>query len=80
MLLVLHPWHKLMYFRNAGWEKEWVERAEEIVHDKFDKSYGSLDASWAMQLSKYLSSSPHNPDTLGDGRLSKMLSDMQVLV
>jgi hypothetical protein len=46
-LQVLHPRHKLKYFENAGWEKEWIERAEEIVREEFDKSYGSLDASWA---------------------------------
>ena len=52
MLLVLHPRHKLTYFENAGWEDEWVDRAKEIVRDEFDKSYGSLDASWAVQSSK----------------------------
>ena len=48
VLLVLHPWHKLMYFKNTGWEDEWIEKAEEIVHKEFDKLYGSLDASWAV--------------------------------
>ena len=52
MLLVLHPQHKLTYFENTGWEDEWVDRAKEIVRDEFDKSYRSLDASWAMQPSK----------------------------
>ena len=46
-LLVLHPHHKLKYFRNAGWEEEWVKRAEEIVHTVFDLSYGSSDTIWA---------------------------------
>lgn len=31
ILLVLHPQHKLRYFKNAGWPDEWFERAEEIV-------------------------------------------------
>ena len=52
MLLVLHPRHKLTYFENAGQEDEWADRAKEIVRDEFDKSYGSLDASWAVQPSK----------------------------
>jgi len=41
--LVFHPHHKLEYFRNAGWEEEWLVRAEDIVHTMFNLSYGSLD-------------------------------------
>jgi len=52
ILLVLHPRHKLNYFKTAGWEDEWIAKAEEIVRAEFDKSYGSMDASWAMQPSK----------------------------
>jgi hypothetical protein len=52
ILLVLHPRHKLAYFENAGWEKEWIEKAEEIVRKEFDKSYGSLDDSWVVLPSK----------------------------
>ena len=47
LLLVLHPRHKLQYFKNAGWQDEWIERAEEIVRMVFDLSYGSIDTSWA---------------------------------
>jgi len=47
LLLVLHPRHKLQYFKNAGWQDEWIERAEEIVRTVFDLSYGSMDTSWA---------------------------------
>jgi len=47
LLLVLHPHHKLQYFKNAGWQDEWIERAEEIVCTVFDLSYGSMDTSWA---------------------------------
>ena len=36
----------------TGWEEEWVNTAEEIVHAEFDKMYGSLDASWAEQHSQ----------------------------
>ena len=45
LLLVLHPHHKLQYFKNAGWQDEWIKRAEEIVHTVFDLSYGSMDTS-----------------------------------
>lgn len=50
--VVLHPQHKLEYFKNAGWEEDWVDTAEKIVRAEFDTSYGSLDASWAEQHSK----------------------------
>ena len=39
---MLHPCHKLQYFKNAGWEDEWIESAEEIVRTQF-LSYRSLD-------------------------------------
>ena len=42
-LLVLHPRHKLQYFKTAGWEEEWIEAAEEIVRDEFDRTYAFMD-------------------------------------
>ncbi len=36
MLLVLHPRHKLHYFKNVKWQIEWIERAEEIVRKEFN--------------------------------------------
>jgi hypothetical protein len=55
LLLVLHPRHKLRYFKNVGWQDDWIERAEEIVHTEFDLSYGSLDTSWATSRETQLS-------------------------
>ena len=55
--LVLHPRHKLHYFKNAGWQDEWIERAEEIVRTEFDLSYGSLDTSWATSRENQLAKS-----------------------
>ena len=46
LLLVLHPRHKLEYFKKAGWPDEWTDEAVEIVRTVFDLSYGSLDTSW----------------------------------
>jgi hypothetical protein len=40
---VLHPRHKLQYFKDAGWSDEWIEQAEEIVRDEFNRKYASLD-------------------------------------
>ena len=42
MSLVLHRRHKLAYFKNAGWEVEWVEAACQIVHNEFYRSYAPL--------------------------------------
>src|ERR1700724_231524 len=43
LLLVLHPCHKLRYFKNAGWKDNWVKEVEEIVRSEFDRLYGSRD-------------------------------------
>jgi hypothetical protein len=48
--LVLHPCHKLQYFKDAGWEDEWITWAKTIVHKEFDWSYASLDADWASPV------------------------------
>ena len=37
--LVLHPRHKLQYFKNAGWEQDWIDTAKGIVRSVFDRSY-----------------------------------------
>jgi hypothetical protein len=42
-LTVLHPRHKLTYFRNAGWESEWITTAEKLVRDEFNRSYANKD-------------------------------------
>jgi hypothetical protein len=34
--LVLHPRHKLAYFKKARWEHEWVETAESLVREVFN--------------------------------------------
>ena len=42
-LLVLHPHHKLHYFKSAGWEDEWIETAHNIVWEEFDRTYAFMD-------------------------------------
>ena len=32
---VLHPRHKLHYFKKAGWEEGWIETARDIVRAEF---------------------------------------------
>ncbi|KAG1839440.1 hypothetical protein DFJ58DRAFT_718543 [Suillus subalutaceus] len=29
--MVLHPRHKLSYFRSVGWEQQWIKTAEKLV-------------------------------------------------
>ncbi|TFY73141.1 hypothetical protein EWM64_g10871, partial [Hericium alpestre] len=41
--MVLHPRHKLAYFKNARWEQEWIDTARDVVHDKFKHSYASRE-------------------------------------
>jgi hypothetical protein len=36
---VLHPRHKLSYFKTAGWDQEWIEAAENICRDEFERKY-----------------------------------------
>jgi hypothetical protein len=36
-LTVLHPNLKLRYFQTHGWEKEWVDTAEALVREEFEK-------------------------------------------
>jgi len=42
-MIVLHPRHKLTYFRNAGWEESWIDTAKKIVRDEYDRSYAFMD-------------------------------------
>ena len=36
---MLHPRHKLSYFKTAGWEDEWIKTVEALVRDEFERSY-----------------------------------------
>jgi hypothetical protein len=36
---VLHPRHKLQYFRHAEWPQEWIDTARDIVRSVFERSY-----------------------------------------
>ena len=42
ILLVLHPRHKLEYFKKAGWPESWIQMASDLVRDEFDMSYASV--------------------------------------
>jgi hypothetical protein len=40
---VLHPRHKLEYFKKHNWEDMWVNAASEIVHKEFNRTYAHID-------------------------------------
>lgn len=42
ILAVLHPRRKLEYFKKQNWEREWIQVAQDIIRDEFDRSYASL--------------------------------------
>lgn len=38
---VLHPRHKLQYFKTMNWEEDWIEMAKEIVHAEYRQTYAN---------------------------------------
>jgi len=36
---VLHPRHKLTYFKNQDWPQDWINTALEIVREEFNRRY-----------------------------------------
>jgi len=44
-LVVLHPRHKLEYFKKAKWDDDWIDTAKQIVRDEFERSYQDHDAA-----------------------------------
>ena len=40
---VLHPRHKLQYFKKAGWEESWIKTSHDIVRTEFDQTYAFMD-------------------------------------
>ncbi|KAF9494257.1 hypothetical protein BDN71DRAFT_1393489, partial [Pleurotus eryngii] len=33
--IILHTWHKLVYFKKAGWQAMWITTVEQIFHNEF---------------------------------------------
>jgi hypothetical protein len=46
-LVVLHPCHKLEYFKAARWEDEWIATAHSIVHNTYEHLYASHSTTGA---------------------------------
>jgi hypothetical protein len=51
ILPVLHPRHKLQYFRNAGWMEEWITTSLKIVQDQFESVYMAVFADEDDEMS-----------------------------
>jgi hypothetical protein len=60
LFLVLHPRHKLSYFKTARWEADWIETAESLVCDEFNRSYLSVDNGLDGHLASVEERSPIN--------------------
>ncbi len=43
IFVVLHPRHKLEYFKKAGWSTAWIEAAEAILRAEYPSSYHLRD-------------------------------------
>jgi len=41
--IVLHPCHKLEYFKRNKWDAKSIEAVHDLVQDEFDRSYWLLD-------------------------------------
>ena len=41
---VLHPCHKLAYFKSASWSSEWIKTAKELVTNAYNNSYATCAA------------------------------------
>jgi hypothetical protein len=63
---VLHPRHKLQYFREANWEEGWIATAREIIHDEFKRAYATLPVNneEPVRQNKKVCNVPSYPPTM----------------
>lgn len=45
--IVLHPAYKLEYFRNANWQPQWIQAAEDTVREEYERKYTAFDEAQA---------------------------------
>lgn len=66
-LKVLHPRHKLQYFRKANWDETWITTATEIIHDEFVRGYADLpiDAANVVYTKNVCIVYPTSPISIG---------------
>ena len=44
---MLHPRHKLAYFKSAGWEDSWIKTAKNLIRDRFESDYSDTETTAA---------------------------------
>ncbi|KAF8986600.1 hypothetical protein BDQ17DRAFT_1259421, partial [Cyathus striatus] len=37
--MILHPQHKLQYFRNSGWQEDWISTALDVLRSQYELNY-----------------------------------------
>ncbi|KAG9310634.1 hypothetical protein JVU11DRAFT_9206 [Chiua virens] len=42
-IIVLHPQHKLNYFRLAKWKEDWIQTAEKLVCELYKSTYAMVE-------------------------------------
>lgn len=58
MSLVLDPRHKLEYFKTAGWDREWIDTARELVRNQYNSRYVSRDVTDGEDAIKVAAEAP----------------------
>ena len=51
-IIVLHPRHKLLYFKTAHWEDKWIATAKRLVRDKFASLYMNIEANNSIDIAE----------------------------
>ena len=53
---VLHPRHKLQYFKNVNWLPQWINIAKNIIRKEFEHSYalGDIEAVDPESVSNFI--------------------------
>ncbi|KAF5332362.1 hypothetical protein D9758_016948 [Tetrapyrgos nigripes] len=52
IVMVLHPRHKLNYFKTAEWPTSWVDAAKEIVREVYERDYKGRRVEGEMEIDK----------------------------
>ncbi len=39
---MLHPRHKLSYFRKLNWSSDWIALAKSLVYEEFERNYAAI--------------------------------------
>ena len=62
LVSVLHPRHKLAYFKSAGWTDNWIKTAEKLVRNRFKRDYPTNDIEQEKADGNESDDSVHEPE------------------